>query len=121
MSDSLKQIQRHVWKRLGVRKFLVGRSRVDQLVEAAVSNWDQEAIKNCKNQEQLDIVAEGMAIGIKRTDQMLGSHNTEEYGFVWAILLQALVAAIVQIMLKWWLESAQSRLIIWAARRELIG
>lgn len=122
MSASLKEIQDHVWRRLGIRKVIAGRSRVNELVEIAVANWDHEALKNAKDKKELAIVAEGMVVGIKRTDQMLGNYDSsQEYGFVWAILLQALVGAIVQILIKWWLESSQNRVILWSAKKELVG
>lgn len=122
MSASLKEIQGHVWRRLGVHKLIAGRGRVNELVEIAVANWDHEALKNAKDKKELAIVAEGMVIGIKRTDQMLGNYDSrQEYGFIWAILLQALVGAIVQILIKWWLESSQNRVVLWAAKQELVG
>jgi hypothetical protein len=122
MSASLKEIQEHVWRRLGVRKLIAGRDRVNELVEIAVANWDHEALKSARNKTELGIVAEGMAIGIKRTDQMLGNYDSrQDYGFIWAILLQALVGAIVQILIKWWLESSQNRVILWSAKKELVG
>lgn len=120
MPASLKDIQEHVWRRLGVRKFIAGRDRVNELVEVAVANWDHDALSSAKDKAELDIVAEGIVIGIKRTDEMLGNYE-QEYGFLWVILLQALVGAIVQILIKWWLESAKNKLILWAAKKELVG
>lgn len=120
MPSSLDYIQDYVWRRLGVRKFIAGRDRVNELVEASLANWDHEALTNAHNEKERSIVAEGMVIGVKRTDQMLGNHE-QEYGFLWAILLQALVGAIVQILIKWWLESSKNRVILWAAKKELVG
>lgn len=123
MPASLKEIQDHVWRRLGVRKFIAGRDRVDELIEIAVANWDDEAVRSAKDKKELGIVAGGMVIGIKRTDQMLGDHSysEQEYGFIWAILLQALVGAIVQILIKWWLESTENRILLESAKREIVG
>jgi hypothetical protein len=122
MSSSLNGIQEHVWNRLGVRKLIAGRGRVNELVEIAVANWDHDALTSARDKTELGIVAESMAVGIKRTDQMLGNHDSrQEYGFVWAILLQALVGAIVQILIKWWLESSQNRAVLWTAKKEIVG
>jgi len=118
----LTELKEYVWRRLGVRKFLVGRERVSELVEIAVANWDHDAMKNAKGKKELEVVAQGMALGIKRTDEMLGGHGYEkEYGVLWAILLQALVGAIVQILIKWWLESAKNKVTLWALKKDLVG
>lgn len=122
MTGPMQKIQNYVWRRVGVRKFIVGRDRVNDLVEAAVANWDGEAVSSAKDKSELKIVAAGMIVGIKRTHEMLSeSESNQEYGFIWVILLQALVGAIVQILIKWWLESAKNRVMMWAAKKELVG
>lgn len=123
MPDSLSELQRHVWRRLGVRKYIAGRDSVCELVEMAVANWDEAAVSNATTQGERDIVTQGMVIAIKRTHQMLGDYGDEdqEYGFLWAILFQALVGAIVQILIKWWLESQQNRATMMEMRKEIVG
>lgn len=122
MQDTLTDIQGIVWRQLGIRKYIAGRENVYDLVEIAVANWDHEALANAKDEAERQIVANGMMLGIKRSHEMLGNFGSgQEYGFVWAILLQALVGAIVQILIKWWLESAKHRVMIWAAKKELVG
>jgi hypothetical protein len=121
MSQELIALKEYVWKRVGVRRLLVGRKRIDELTEAAIANWDSQAIENVSSDRELDIVCEGMVIGVKRTHQMLGDHDFEEYGFLWAILLQALASAVVQILVRWWLESRANRAFLETARREVTG
>jgi hypothetical protein len=121
MSKELNELQDHVWRRLGVRRLVAGRKRSNDLVEATVANWDSQAIANAKDPEQLDVVIKGISAGVKRTHQMLGDCELEEYGFIWAILLQALVGAIVQIIIKWWMESSENKLKMWALKKELCG
>lgn len=121
MSQELKQIQNYVWRRIGVRRLVAGRKRIDELVEAAVANWDSQAVANAKDHTQLAVVAESMIVGVKRTHQMLGDHQIEEYGFIWAILLQALASAVIQILIKWWLESRENRLLMLCAQKEVTG
>jgi hypothetical protein len=122
MSSELKEIQVHVWRRLGIRRLLAGKKTVMELAEIAVANWDEMAVSSAKDAKDMEIVAHGMMIGIKRTHQMLGDYELdEEYGFVWVILLQALASAIVQILIRWWQESRENRLAILLAKKELVG
>jgi hypothetical protein len=122
MQDTLSEVQGIVWKKLGIRKYVAGREMVNDLVEITIANWDHEALSSAKDEVERQIVANGMLLGIKRSHEMLGRYDArQEYGFLWAILLQALVGAIVQILIKWWLESARNRVMIWAVKKELGG
>lgn len=121
MSNELKQMQDYVWRRIGIRRLVAGRKRLNELVEAAVANWDADAVANAKDERELQVVADGMAVGVKRTHQMLGDYEIEEYGFIWAILLQALASAVIQILIKWWLESRENRLVMLVAQKEITG
>lgn len=103
-----------------MRRIIAGRDAVDELVEAAVANWDGECLSNARDNKEREIVAAGILTAMKRTHQMLGKSG-EEYGFVWIILLQALASAVLQILIKWWLESAENRMNIAAMQRELVG
>lgn len=120
-AETLREIQNHVWRRLGVRKYLIGRERMNDLVEITVANWDHDAMAAAETAEAQDVVAAGMVLGVKRTYQMLSDKDLPEYGFLWAIILQALVSVIVQIIIKWWLSSARNRVMLWALKKELVG
>jgi hypothetical protein len=122
MSQELDEIQRYVWKSLGIRRLLAGKKTVMELIEIAVANWDEVAVSSARDAKEMEIVSQGMMIGIKRTHQMLGDYELdEEYGFIWVILLQALASAIVQILIRWWQESRENRLAILLAKKELVG
>lgn len=122
MQSPLEEIQQYVWRRLGIRKYMVKRETINDLVEIAAANWNHEYLTNATEEKERKIVVDAMIADIKRTHQMLGQYDSaQEYGFIWAILLQALVGAIVQIMLKWWLESAKNRILLWAVKKELAG
>jgi hypothetical protein len=115
-------MQDYVWRRIGVRKFIAGRDRVDELVEASIANWDSAAVDSVANMKELEVVIQGMVLGVKRTHEMLGRQSgKEEYGFIWIILLQALASAVVQILIKWWFESAENKKLMSSIQKELVG
>lgn len=123
MPTPLSDLQLYVWKRLGIRKYMVGRQEIYDLVEVTAANWSSEYLLNARNENEMAVVIDGMLADIKRSHQMLGQYDDsqQEYGFLWAILLQALVGAIVQIILKWWLESRENRDTMTGIKAGLVG
>ena len=115
-----EELNAYVWRRLGVRRIIAGRSAVNELIEAAIANWDHECLASAKDSKEREIVANGIVIAMKRTHQLLGK-SEDEYGFIWIILLQALASAVVQILIKWWMESASNKVLLAAMQRELVG
>ena len=120
MMKTREELNAYVWRRLGVRRIIAGRNTVNELIEAAIANWDHECLSSAKDSKEREIVANGIVLAMKRTHQMLGESG-EEYGFVWIILLQALASAVVQILIKWWMESASNKVLLVAMKRELAG
>jgi hypothetical protein len=112
----MTDLQKYVWRRLGLRKHFVGKDRVYELVEDAVLQFDCDAVANAKGLKDLDIAAQNMTETITRT---FDQQEAEEYGFIWVILLQALAGTIVQILIRWWLESSENRSTMEAIRREM--
>lgn len=123
MPTPLSDLQAYVWKRLGIRKYMIGRQEIYDLVEITAANWNSEYLLSARNEQEMAVVIDGMLSDIKRSHQMLGSYDDtqQEYGFIWAILLQALVGAIVQIILKWWLESRQNKATMLEIKAGLVG
>lgn len=116
---TLEDLQAHVWRRLGVRKFLAGRDNVNDMVTLAVANWDDELLNACIDDEQRDVVCEHIVTNIKRGHQAVSGHEPQEYGFIWVLLLQALASLVVQLVLRWWLQSATNRVLLIGWRNEL--
>ena len=116
---TVADLQEHVWRRLGVRRLVVGRQTVDDLVELSVEEWPCEILSHARDDEQRQIVLISTLASVKRAYQVVSGKDVEEYGFFWAFLLQAVAAAVVQIILKWWLERNANRTLIrcWQADR----
>ena len=46
-------------------------------------------------------------------------YGEREYGMIWTLLLSAVASAVIQVVLKWWLERRSNRvmLMIWQQER----
>ena len=112
---TLPDLKTHVWKRLGIRKHLVGRREVDLLTQLSIENWQSEFLNAADSQAERAIVAEGMLSGVRRMHQAVGGYGDREYGFIWTLLLSSLASAVIQVLLRWWLESRANRamMLVW--------
>lgn len=111
----LKQL---VWKSLGPRKWLVGRSQVDLLTQLAVENWHSDYMQAAENDHQRQIVADNTLADVKRVHQAVGGYGEREYGMIWAFLLSAVASAVIQVILKWWLERRANRVMVLVWQQE---
>lgn len=108
-------LKEHVWRKLGPRRWLVGRSEVDLLTQLTVENWQHDFYTAADSDEERAIVASGTLAAVKRMHQAVGGYGEREYGMIWALLLSAVASAVIQVVLKWWLERRSNRvmLMIW--------
>lgn len=108
-------LKEHVWRALGPRKWLVGREQVELLTQLAVENWQSEYYNAAATDADRQVVAEGTLIAVKRMHQMVGGYGDREYGMIWMLLLSSVASAVIQVVLKWWLERRSNRvmLLIW--------
>lgn len=112
---NLANLQQRVWRRLGLRKHLVGRDEIDLLVRLTVENWQVAYYNAAKDEHELQVVAEGTLVAVKRMYRVFTNYDDRQYTMLWGILLQALAAAVIQQVLRWWLERRAHRafLIVW--------
>ena len=98
-----------------LRKRLVGRDAVRQMLEDAVAEWDNEAIVACGSTG--DFAAYEVAL-VERVK----ARRAGEYGFVLAsILLTAVLVAVVQWLVQWWLDRNFNRVMLAGWQREMQG
>lgn len=112
------ELDEYVWKRLPMRKYMAGRRVVDDLVALAVENWEGEYLGHAASEEGREVVAMSIAARVKRGHQLLSGKEPQEYGMMWMLLLGALVNAVVQILVKWWLERQSHRVMLAGWQRE---
>ena len=104
-----------VWRHLGLRRLIVGRAVVDDFVELTIQSWEPENFNYCKDDVQRGVVCESVLRSVKRGYQVVSGKEAHEYGIFWAIVLQAVASLVVQLILRWWLESRMNRvrLLVW--------
>jgi hypothetical protein len=111
-------LKQHVWKQLGPRKWLVGRCQVDLLTQLAVENWQSDFMQAADSDLERQIVAQATLADIKRMHQAVGGYGDREYGMIWTLLLSAVASAIIQVMVKWWLERRANRVMLMVWQQE---
>lgn len=99
----------YVRERLPMRARLVGKERLNDLVLIAITEWPASVLLNADRgsaveEKELDATAKRVAATY---EALHGSEKT--YGFVWAFILSAVVSAIVQHILEWWLSRSANR------------
>ncbi len=114
--DGLKD---YVWRRAPLGKVMVGRHVMDDFVHLTVENWECEHLNACVEEASRRAVCASMLASVKRGHQVTSGKETQEYGFIWAFLLQMLAAAVIQIILRYWQERASNRVWIVAMKAEL--
>jgi hypothetical protein len=116
---TLDGLQDHVWRRLGPRKLIAGRKAVADLVQLAVENWPAEVLTSCRDDEQRQIVAAEVVRSMKRVHMAVSPEDNKTMAVLWLFLLQAVASAVVNLIMKWWLESASNRVFLVCWRKEL--
>jgi len=115
---TIRDLQTYVWRRLGVRKFLVGRAMCDDLVQLAVENWAGEFMRHAHTDQERKVVAGVIVQSVKRGHQLMSGKDTQEYGMFWVFVLQAVASAVVHLILKWWLERRANRVLLAVWKQE---
>ena len=83
-----------VWQSLGSAKHLLGRERVKSLTEACVRSWPHERMANTMPGRDLQLLAERYAEKVA----------SDQYGSILAMLMISVVSAVVQVLLRWWID-----------------
>lgn len=88
-----------VWGELPKTRYLLGRRRVDRLVERTLKKWPVPVLYQCDAAETR-VVGEHLARTVERQERA-------EYGlgFIGSIILAAIVSEIVKILIRRWLEN----------------
>ena len=117
---TIEGLQEHVWRRLGVRKHMIGRREVDLLTLLTVENWQSEYYNAADSDFERQIVADGTLVAVRRMHQVVGGYCEREYGMIWTLLLSAVASAIIQVVLKWWLERRSNRVMLLVMQQEAL-
>lgn len=117
---TLDDLKNHVWRDMPpIRKRLVGRRVVDDCVQLAVENWSGDYLAACAGNHERHVYATAMLGQIKRAYQPVSGREPQEFGFIWVVILQGVVSAIVQWLIRWWLERRANRALMTVWQHEL--
>ena len=88
-----------VWEELPKTRYLLGRRRVDRLIERTLKKWPVPVLYQC-DAAQTNVVGQHLARSIERQE-------AAEYGmgFIASVLLAAIIGEIVKILIRRWLEN----------------
>ena len=115
---NFEALQEHVWERLGPRKWVAGRKQVRDLVRLAVETWEPDNLVHCKNEREQQVYGLAISGNVKRLYHACSGYSDAEFGFLWTIVLSAVVSAIVQILVKWWFSETSHRVLMAGWQRE---
>lgn len=117
---TLDDLRDEVWQSMPpVRKRLVGRETVNELVTIAVYNWEGDYLAACADNAQRQVYVSALLQAVKRAHQPVSGYETQEYGFIWMFLLSAVASAVIQYLVKWWLDRNLNRECMAQWKREM--
>lgn len=101
--------QTAIWKELPKRKWLAGKDRVFDCISILVQEWPDEqfAMADANSTQQADAIRE-LTQGVKRHLHL--AYGEQDFGFIWTIILQALLYEMVIVMLEWWRHRKENRM-----------
>ncbi len=111
-------LQAHVWDRLGPRKWIAGQKQVRDLVRLCVESWEPDKLVHCRHAREQAVYGIAVSGNVKRMYHVCSGYSDAEFGFLWAIVLSAVVSAIVQILVKWWFSETSHRVLMEGWRRD---
>ena len=115
---NFEELQDHVWDRLGPRKWIAGRRQVRDLVRLCVETWEPENLVHCRAEREQQVYGLAVSGNVKRLYHACSGYSDAEFGFLWTIVLSAIVSAIVQILVKWWFSETSHRVLMAGWQRE---
>lgn len=115
---TFEDLQEHVWDCLGPRKWLAGRKQVADLVRLAVESWEPENLVHCRSEREQQVYGIAVSGNMKRMYHACSGYSDAEFGFLWAIVLSAVVNAIIWVLIMWWFKEPSHRVLMEGWKRE---
>lgn len=112
VDQSFKSFQDYIWSQLPVRKYLAGKERVYDCISVVVQEWPDEqfAMSDADDRKSENIVVRDLMKSVKR--HLHFAYGEQEFGFIWTIILQALLWELIKVMLAWWRSKKDNRMAI---------
>lgn len=104
------QFQHAIWEKLPKRKLLAGKDRVRDCISIVVQEWPDERFALAESERipgrRDEIKRDLMQTAKRHLHLMYGDDN---FGFIWTILLQAILFQLVSLIFEWWKERRENR------------
>lgn len=119
---TLNELKAAAWYALPpIRKRVAGRAVVSDLVAVCVMHWEPEYLAACQDNDQRRVYERALLEAVRRAYQPISGHEPQEYGFIWIFLLSAVASALIQWLVKRWLDNHFNREQMAKWKRELVG
>lgn len=107
--EDYEQFRQTVWAKMPMRKWLVGREKVLDCVAVVVQEWPDDgfALADSGHAQEAAVVKSLMA-DVKRHLHL--AYGEKEFGFIWTIILQAVLYEIIVMILDWWRQKKANRM-----------
>lgn len=98
-------LQKDLWGKLGPQKWLVGRDFVNDATKLLVLNWPyRTALVPSKQGDTLKDLED---FALTRMATYRG--RRKRYGFIWTLLLSAVLGQLIRLLLDWWLADESNK------------
>lgn len=87
-----------------IRKRVVGRETFNELLDAAVRSWSAGLMDGCLTDDHRQQYARDLLERVRSRHQVMSGQGEQEYGFIWVFLLSAVASALIQWLIKRWLD-----------------
>ena len=114
-------LEAHVWETLGPRKWIAGRKQVLDLTRLCVEAWEPDKLVHCRSPREQAVYGLAVSGNVRRMYHAFSGYSDAEFGFLWTVVLSAIVSAIVQILIKWWFSEASHRVLMAGWQREFLS
>jgi hypothetical protein len=105
----MDELCNYVRERLPLRARLVGKDRLDDIVRIAVTEWPIVPLMECgRGSAEEELLLDRLRVSVSRTYELVRG-SEPRYGFFWAFVLSAAVSAVIQVILRWWIEKRANR------------
>jgi hypothetical protein len=116
--DELKEL---AWLELPVlRRNLVGRDRIDELVTIAVEQCPIQFIEHVSDGGcQRDVILSAWGQSVKKGHCLLHGENNVTFGPLFWVLVGPLLQIMLKKLLEWWFESSRNKLLMAGWQRSM--
>lgn len=105
----IDDLQELVWDRMPARKYVAGREFIYDLTLAAIQEWPAEKMLHIQSGTSAEVLQMNeLKASLKRHITLTHGHE-QRYGFIWTLVLSAVISELVRVLLNWWWNNRKNR------------